>query len=121
ENLLGIYLHGSLAMGCFNPKRSDIDFLVIVRKKLAPENNRRLAKRVLFLREQMPNEIEFSIILETHLQSFVYPTPFEFHYSEMHRDKYRADENYLCGGFEDDDLASQIFVAYYRGITLYGK
>ncbi|RAV20798.1 aminoglycoside adenylyltransferase domain-containing protein [Paenibacillus contaminans] len=33
---------------------------------------------------------------------------------------YRTNENYLCGGIEDKDLASQIFVAYERGITLYG-
>jgi hypothetical protein len=25
ENLVGMYLHGSLAMDCFNPARSDID------------------------------------------------------------------------------------------------
>ncbi|MGN7761522.1 nucleotidyltransferase domain-containing protein [Paenibacillus sp. 22594] len=31
-NLLGIYLHGSLAMGCFNPLKSDVDFLVVVKK-----------------------------------------------------------------------------------------
>ncbi|OAB43725.1 aminoglycoside adenylyltransferase domain-containing protein [Paenibacillus glacialis] len=123
ENLLGIYLHGSLAMGCFNPKRSDIDFLVIVREKLTPVNNNRIANIALSLHDEMPNDrgIEFSIILETYLISFVYPTPFEFHYSDYHRDKYRADENYLCGGFEDEDLASQIVVAYQRGITLYGK
>ncbi len=27
----------------------------------------------------------------------------------------------MCGGYEDADLASQITVAYYRGITLYGQ
>ena len=27
-NLLGVYLHGSLAMGCFNPKKSDLDLLL---------------------------------------------------------------------------------------------
>jgi streptomycin 3"-adenylyltransferase len=30
DNLHGIYLHGSLALGCFNPARSDIDVLVVV-------------------------------------------------------------------------------------------
>ncbi|MDO4667672.1 MAG: nucleotidyltransferase domain-containing protein [Streptococcus sp.] len=30
ENLVGIYLHGSVAMGCFNDKKSDIDLLVVV-------------------------------------------------------------------------------------------
>jgi streptomycin 3"-adenylyltransferase len=123
ENLLGIYLHGSLAMGCFNPIRSDIDFIVVVEEKLTAINQKRIASMVLSLNEEMSNErgIEFSIILETHLKPFIYLTPFEFHYSDYHREKYRTDENYLCGGFEDEDLASQIEVAYHRGITLYGK
>ena len=30
ENLVGIYLHGSLAMGCFNPQKSDIDLIIVV-------------------------------------------------------------------------------------------
>ena len=29
EELTGIYLHGSLAMGCFNPEKSDIYLIVI--------------------------------------------------------------------------------------------
>ena len=37
ENLLGIYLHGSLAAGCFQWERSDIDFLVVVRQMPAIE------------------------------------------------------------------------------------
>lgn len=123
DNLLGIYVHGSLAMGCFNPHKSDIDFLVVVNRKLTPVNNSRIAKLALSLHDDMPNErgIEFTIILETYLKKFVYPTPFEFHYSEYHRENYRTNENYLCGGFEDKDLASQIVVAYERGLTLYGK
>ena len=34
DNLVGIYLHGSLAMNCFNPKSGDIDFLAVVKEKL---------------------------------------------------------------------------------------
>ena len=34
DNLVGIYLHGSLAAGCFHWERSDIDFLVVVRRPL---------------------------------------------------------------------------------------
>ena len=30
DDLAGIYLHGSLAMGCFNPDRSDIDLIVVI-------------------------------------------------------------------------------------------
>ena len=28
ENLVGVYLHGSAVMGCFNPAKSDLDFIV---------------------------------------------------------------------------------------------
>ena len=36
KNLIGIYIHGSLAMGSFNINSSDVDFLVI-RKLLSSE------------------------------------------------------------------------------------
>ena len=47
DNLTGIYLHGSLAMGCFNPDRSDIDLLVITRQSMTPETAREVARLVL--------------------------------------------------------------------------
>ena len=34
DNLVGFYLHGSLAMGCFNPELSDIDFLAVVSRPM---------------------------------------------------------------------------------------
>ena len=30
DKLCVVYLHGSLAMGCFNPEKSDIDMIVVV-------------------------------------------------------------------------------------------
>jgi len=122
DNLAGIYLHGSLAMGCFHPSRSDVDFLVVVREKLTLANNKRIARSALSVHDVLPNTrgLEFSIVLEDHLKPFVYPTPVEFHYSDYHRERYRSDENYLCGGYEDKDLAAQLMVAYHRGVTLYG-
>jgi hypothetical protein len=69
----------------------------------------------------MPNEIEFSVIVETHLKSFLYPTPIEFHYSDMHRGKYLSDESYIFGGYLEYDFASQVTIAYHRGIPLYGE
>ncbi len=35
--LTGIYLHGSLAAGCFQWERSDIDFLTVVRRALTED------------------------------------------------------------------------------------
>ncbi|WP_163859008.1 aminoglycoside adenylyltransferase domain-containing protein [Paenibacillus elgii] len=123
ENLAGIYLHGSLAMGCFNPDKSDIDLLVVAKRKVTAETSRRIANKLLAIDDELPNKggIELSVVLESILGQFVYPTPFEFHYSPLHRDKYRTDGNYTCGGGEDPDLAAHLTVAYHRGIALYGK
>ncbi|MCP1306925.1 aminoglycoside adenylyltransferase domain-containing protein [Paenibacillus tyrfis] len=123
DNLAGIYLHGSLAMGCFNPDKSDIDLLVVANRSLTAETARRIAQKLLAIDEELPNEggIELSVVLGNNLDEFVYPTPFEFHYSPLHRDKYRTDDNYICGGREDPDLAAHLVVAYHRGIALYGK
>ncbi|RAV17760.1 aminoglycoside adenylyltransferase domain-containing protein [Paenibacillus contaminans] len=123
ENLIGVYLHGSLAMECFHPGRSDIDLLIIVRRKLIASEHKRVAQTALLLHDELPNKggLEFSVLLEDCLKPFVHPTPVEFHYSDYHREKYRSDGNYLCGGYEDRDLASQYAVAYHRGIALYGR
>ncbi|WP_227793434.1 GNAT family N-acetyltransferase [Paenibacillus guangzhouensis] len=120
DNLVGIYLHGSLAMGCFHSSRSDVDCLIVVRKKLTGDNNKQIAELALAIHEELPNArgLEFSIVLEDHMTSFIYPTPVEFHYSDYHRELYRADANYLCGGYEDKDLAAQLMVAYHRGVSI---
>lgn len=123
DNLSGVYLHGSLAMGCFQADSSDIDLLIVIQDKLSAEASLRLAGRIVAYHDSLPNKrgIELSIVLKTYLRNFVYPTPFEFHFSEAHLERYRTDENYLCGGFEDADLAAHFAVVYHRGFILYGE
>ncbi len=41
EDLTGVYLHGSLAMGCFQPEKSDIDFLVVLPKPAKREQKKK--------------------------------------------------------------------------------
>ena len=36
--LTGVYLHGSAAFGCFNPRKSDIDFIVVVNSLVSAED-----------------------------------------------------------------------------------
>ncbi|MGO4109648.1 aminoglycoside adenylyltransferase domain-containing protein [Paenibacillus sp. YAF4_2] len=123
DNLCGIYLHGSLAMGCFNPDKSDLDILIVVKSRLSKNQQKAMTDHVLLLHDEMPNGrgIELSVVLETYVRNFVYPTPFEYHYSDYHRERYQSDPYYLCGGFEDPDLAAHCTVVYHRGITLYGN
>ncbi|WP_337034057.1 aminoglycoside adenylyltransferase domain-containing protein [Paenibacillus illinoisensis] len=123
DSLVGIYLHGSMAMGCFHPSQSDIDILVVCRDKRSADLYRRIAQKLIHIEDEMrmTKGFELSIVLESTIPNLAYPTPFEFHYSAYHREKYRTNDHYLCGGFDDPDLVAHIAVIYDRGIVLHGK
>lgn len=120
KNLIGIYLHGSLAMGCYTDE-SDIDLLVVVRESMDVATMKAIIKSIIHLDNLPKKGIEMSIVLEKYTKEFIYPTPFELHYSDIHRDRYLSDNNYLCGGFSDKDLAAHFTIIIHRGICLYGK
>ena len=40
EELVGVYLHGSLAMGGFHPSESDLDLLAVVRQPMTDDERR---------------------------------------------------------------------------------
>ena len=84
---------------------------------------KKIAKELIVIEEEFKvfKGFELSIVLEAYAVDFVYPTPFEFHYSLFHKDKYVTDENYICGGYEDTDLAAHFVITYNRGIVLFGK
>ena len=121
--LAGIYLHGSAVMGCYQPKKSDLDFLVVVNTALTDAEKRRFMDRLLKLDHECPGKgIEMSIVTKDVCDPFVYPTPFILHYSRMHTDWYlRNPEDYIrkMNG-TDKDLAAHITVIRNRGIRLYG-
>ena len=82
DNLIGIYLHGSLAMNCFNPKTSDVDFLVVTKDKLPIEKRKEIADIMLKLNKKAPPKgLEMSIITQDYLKEMQHPMPFEFHFS----------------------------------------
>ncbi len=123
DRLTGVYLHGSAAMGCWQPKKSDLDFLVVVNMALTDAEKRRFMDRLLQLDHDCPGKgIEMSIVIRDACDPFVYPTPFILHYSRMHTGWYRRDpEDYIrkMNG-TDRDLAAHITVIRNRGTCLYG-
>lgn len=120
KNLVGIYLHGSLAMGCYT-NESDIDLIVVVREPINIIDKKAIIESIIALDNLPRKGIELSIVLEKHTKKFIYPTPFELHYSDSHRDRYLSDSNYLCGNLMDKDLAAHFTIIRHRGICLYGK
>jgi len=123
DSLTGIYLHGSMAMGCFNPLQSDIDILVLVKEKMSIDIYKKIAKKLIALEDELKlnKGFELSAVLDSYAKDFVYPTPFEFHYSSRHKERYRLDDKYFCGDYTDKDLAAHFTVTYCRGVTLFGK
>ena len=89
EKLTGIYLHGSLAMGCFHPEKSDIDLIVVVSENLSDDQKGLLMQNIVLLNKEAPAKgLEISVVKKEFCKPFVYPTPFELHFSRDHLQRY---------------------------------
>ena len=125
RDLVGLYLHGSLAMGCFNPRTSDLDFLVVMRRAMTIDQRKRLAEMLLRL-SNAPVPLEASFLTAESLTHWRHPAPYDFHFSEDCRAKFdHALHAGECMGWhrlqgEDPDLAANITMARERGVVLHG-
>jgi streptomycin 3"-adenylyltransferase len=123
DDLVGVYLHGSLAMRCFNPARSDVDLLVVTRRRMDAGRRRALAELVL-AHSRVPYPLEMSVVTRADLHPWRHPAPFDFHYSETWRD---ALERAVAAGGpaaedrHDRDLAAHVTLARARGSVLVGE
>jgi predicted nucleotidyltransferase/DNA-binding Lrp family transcriptional regulator len=126
DKLTGIYLHGSLALGGFNPDRSDIDLLIVAQESISPAIKREIGKLVLETSGN-PRPLELSVLTQANLHPWRYPTPFDFHYSEHWRTETQTEID--SGGYQawainhpgDPDLAGHIMITNHCGICLKGK
>ncbi|ROR29226.1 streptomycin 3'-adenylyltransferase [Mobilisporobacter senegalensis] len=122
--LTGIYLHGSMAMNCFNPEKSDIDLLIVIENDITHVQKMEFMKQTVKLNEQAPGKgLEISIVKREYCKPFVYPTPFELHFSPIHLEWFRDNpENYVENmKGEDKDLAAHFTIINRYGIMLYGE
>lgn len=124
ENLVGIYLHGSIALNCFNWEKSDIDFIIVINEKLSQETKLLLLKILGDLRLEAPKKgLEMSVVLKEYCTNFKYPTPYELHYSNQWLEKYLENPLSLCGEEIkiDKDLAAHFTIIKYVGSVVYGQ
>lgn len=124
ENLAGVYLHGSLAMGCFHEKKSDVDLIVVVHNPLSMEEKRAYIEKILLINEDAPAKgIEMSVVLKRDMLAFHHPAPYEMHFSNAHLEAYKTD----CGSTlarlygTDRDLAAHVTIINHYGKTLCGE
>ena len=74
DNLEGIYLKGSLALGDFNPETSDVDLLVVVKQPLHQADFERLDpmhRRIQTLPNRYAGDVELAYVPATILNNFV--------------------------------------------------
>lgn len=124
ENLTGIYLHGSAAMGCFQEKKSDLDLILVVEEDIPDTEKLQFMEHVIKWNEEAPAKgIELSIVKRQFCNPFVYPTPFEIHFSQAHLQWYRENPRDYVDRMKgvDRDLAAHFTIIGRYGIVLYGK
>ena len=124
NNLTGIYLHGSAVMGCFHPEKSDLDLLIVIKEEVTDEIKQQFMKLVVELNKQAPEKgLELSVVKENACNPFVYPTPFELHFSIAHLNWYQNNPQEYVEKMKgtDKDLAAHFTITYHRGQVLYGK
>ncbi len=124
DNLTGVYLHGSLAMGCFQPEKSDIDLLLVAEQEPSDAEKLAFMKQVVAINTEAPAKgLELSLVTRGAVRPFLYPTPFVLHFSPMHLDWFHRDPmgyvQHMKG--DDPDLAAHCVILRKYGVTLYGQ
>ena len=123
DTLVGVYLHGSSVMGCFNPQKSDIDLIIVVNGEISDDTKREFMDMTVELNARAPRKgIEMSIVKRDVCAPFVYPTPYELHFSAGHLQNYEEDSGDYIRNMKgtDKDLAAHFTVIRTRGRCLYG-
>ena len=113
DNYVGVYFHGSLRLGSFNPDRSDLDFIIVVKNKLSLEVKEKLFDKMLENENLFPKKgFEFSVVLEENCINIKHPVPYELHGSRSYTERYKKDKSIAINDDYkvDPDLASHFNV-----------
>lgn len=115
--LVGVYTHGSLAMGAFTPGRSDIDVLAVCREPLSSKRCVALGVALDAIpRAQSGGDLEFSLVTEAEARSPSAKPAFEVHVS-THEEHSVVDGHDHPG---DEDLVMHFAMTRARGRALLG-
>lgn len=121
--LVGVYVHGSAAMGGFTPEQSDLDYLAVVSSPLDASERESLAKACASLHGKAPfrKGVEMSIVEERFAgKGFRHPVPFEFHMGD-NVERLLAQGKPREGEQLDPDLAGHFMYARERGVCVFGR
>ncbi|GAC1433736.1 MAG: hypothetical protein PVS3B3_30420 [Ktedonobacteraceae bacterium] len=126
ENLVGFYLHGSLALGGFNPARSDVNIVAVTRQRMSTEVKRTLVTLLLRI-SKMPCPVSIHFLAQHDTFPFQHPLPYDLYYNESMREHAQQEVHYASWQHwndsiaHDPDLTIILTVLQLHGICLYGE
>lgn len=123
ERLIGVYLHGSLAMHSYCPPKSDMDFIIVADVSLDADFAKALNQSIALYAEARPTagSIECSVITLETARSAPDEMPYELHYSEAWRQRILDNQVQYGVRQTDADLPAHLMCVKKRGVCLYGK
>lgn len=124
KSFVGLYVHGSIAMGGYNPKKSDIDYIVVCEEEPEDAVKRVLLEETLAYMPYAPVKgLEMHLLLRADCKPASYPARFRLHYSPMHTQAVLSDISAYVRDMrgEDPDLAAHLTIINARGICWAGE
>jgi streptomycin 3"-adenylyltransferase len=124
DDLVGVYLGGSAALGSFGP-HSDVDLLVVLEHPSSAEARHRLGALCLTLSQRRgqpapPHLIELDVVARASVDPWRYPAPLDFHYSESLREAFERGDEMPWRVETYTDLACALTIVNASGIVLAG-
>lgn len=127
ESVIGIYIHGSIALDCFMDDVSDIDLLILCDRRINREERLLISKYIMNI-DGKPSHLEMSAIWINDLNPWKYPTPCQFHYSDTWTEHYKRllngdiKESFIVDeDFCDADIACHVHLTNQSGICIFGR
>ena len=127
DNLIGVYLHGSIVLNAFNPDSGDIDILVVVKDFVEVATKLEIARDIIKI-DRSPCPLEMSAVKQIDAINWKTPGNCVFHYSDfwtkqyLERFKNPNQEVFVADHeFPDADVTSYIKLLKQCGIVLYGE
>lgn len=123
ENLTGIYLHGSVAMGCFSWNTGDVDCLVVTAAPLETAAKTAMIDTCLALQPLCPPKgLELNVVTKAVCENPQQNPAFEFHFSPLYAEPYAWGPQGQLSRMPktDPDLIAHFSMVRSRGIALLG-
>lgn len=122
-NFIGLYVHGSYAMGCFNPEKSDLDYIIVCETEPDAEVKKRIMDATIAFERVSPAKgLEMHLMLRRDCEEYVHPPFFCLHYSAAHTLSYLTDPDACICRMRgrDMDLGAHLTVLTNRGLRVCG-